>query len=126
RDDSSAGTAPSKTAGDPGDPGARHLEKLRRDLDEAASACRAGGSDCRPRAAERGRELAQLGRQGAARASLQQLQRSAEQLRARLRRGELGDADAQAMRSFRRAANGEGAAPGGNAGDETGSAEGAE
>ena len=57
------------------------------------------------------------GRQGAARDSLQRLQRSAEQLRARVSRGELGDGDAQAMRSFGRAANGKGAAPGGTGDD---------
>ena len=106
RDESSAGTAPEKTARDAGDPEARHLEQLRRELDDAASACRAGDPGCRQRAEERGRDLAQLGRQGAARDSLQRLQRSAEQLRARVSRGELGDGDAQAMRSFGRAANG--------------------
>ena len=112
RDDSSAKSAPEPTARDRHDPESRHLEQLRRDLDDAASACRAGAPGCRQRAEERARDLAQLGRQGGARESLQRLQRSAEQLRARVSRGELGDGDAQAMRSFGRAAKGKGAAPG--------------
>jgi len=113
RDGSSAGTAPEKTAREGGDPEARHLEQLRRDLDGAASACRDGAPGCRSRAEQGGRDLAQLGRQGAARDSLQRLQRSAEQLRARVGRGELGVGDTQAMRSFGRAAKGKSAAPNG-------------
>ena len=111
RDDSSAKGAPEPTARDSSNPQARHLEQLRRELDEAASACRTGDPGCRRHAEERGRDLAQLGRQGAARDSLQRLQRSAEQLRARVSRGELGDGDAQAMRNFGRAADGKGSAP---------------
>jgi len=126
RDESKPGTAPEKTAGGTSDPEARHLEKLQRDLDDAASACRSGDPNCRQRAEERGRELAQLGRQGAARDSLQRLQRSAEQLRARIGRGELGEGDGQALRSFGRAASGKRAMPGGAADDETASAEAAE
>ncbi len=126
RDDSSAETAPEKTAPDASDPEARRLEQLRRDLDDAASACRAGDPSCRQRAEERGRELAQLGRRGAALDSLRRLQRSAEQLRTRLSRGELGDSDKQAMRSFGRAANGKGAATGGKSDDLSAGAEAAE
>ena len=126
RDESSAGTAPEKTARDSNDPEARHLEQLRRDLDAAASACRAGEPGCRQRAEERGRDLAQLGRQGATQDSLQRLQRSAEQLRARVSRGELGDGDAQAMRSFGRAADGKGAAPSGTSDEVSAGAEAAE
>jgi hypothetical protein len=121
RNDSSEGTAPPKTAGDPSDPKARHLEQLRRELEDDAAACRAGDPRCRPRAEERGRELEQLGRHGAAQNSLQRLRRSAEQLRARVGRGELGQGDAQAMRSFGRAADGQEAAPGGAGDDETAS-----
>ncbi len=113
RDSPSAGTAPENAAPDSNNPEARHLEQLRRELDAAASACRTGDPGCRRRAEERGRELEQLSRQGAARDSLQRLERSAEQLRARVSRGELGDGDAQAMRSFGRAADGEGAGPSG-------------
>jgi hypothetical protein len=126
RDDSRAVTAPPETGRETSDPEARHLEKLRRDLDDAASACRAGDSRCRQRSEERGRELAQLGRQGAAQESLQRLQRSAEQLRARVARGELGESDAQAMRNFGRAANGKRATSGGSADDQTPSGEPAE
>jgi hypothetical protein len=110
RDDSSAKSAPEPTARDGSDPQTRHLEQLRRELDDAASACRTGDPGCRRQVEERGRDLAQLGRQGATRDSLQRLQRSAEQLRARVSRGELGEGDAQAMRSFGRAANGKGSA----------------
>ena len=123
RDDSRAVTAPPETGRETSDPEARHLEKLRRDLEEAASACRAGDSRCRQRSEERGRELAQLGRQGAAQESLQRLQRSAEQLRARVARGELGESDPQAMRNFGRAANGKRATSGGSADDQTASGE---
>ena len=123
REGSSAGTSPEETTPDGGDPEARRLEQLRRDLDDAASACRTGDPGCRQRAEKRGRDLAQLGRQGAAQDSLQRLQRSAEQLRTRVSRGELGDADAQAMRSFGRAANGKGAAPNGTNDDPSAGAE---
>ena len=128
RDDSNAGMASERTTRDPSDSEARHLEQLRRDLDDAASTCRAGEPACRPRAEQRGRELAQLGRQGATRDSLQRLQRSAEQLRARVGRGELGDGDAQAMRSFGRAAEGKGksAAPSGRGDEVSAGAEAAE
>ena len=113
RDGSRTEAATEKTAGDSSDPEARHLEQLRRDLDDTASACRTGDPGCRQRAEERGRELEQLGRQGAARESLQRLERSAEQLRARVSRGELGEDDAQATRRFARAAKGKTGAPGG-------------
>jgi hypothetical protein len=126
RDDSSAGTAVERAARDTSDPEARHLEQLRRDLEDAASACRAGDPGCRQRAEERGRDLEQLRRQGAARDSLQSLERSAEQLRTRVSRGELGDSDRQAMRSFGRAAKGEGAAPSASTDEVDVGAEGAE
>ena len=128
RDDSNAGIASERTTRDPSDPEARHLEQLRRDLDDAASTCRAGEPACRQRAEQRGRELAQLGRQAATRDWMQRLQRSAEQLRARVGRGELGDGDAQAMRSFGRAAEGKGksAAPSGRGDEVSAGAEAAE
>lgn len=114
--DQGAGAASEKSARSANDDEGRHLEQLGRDLDRAASACRDGDPSCRTRAEERGRDLAQAGRQGAARDSLQRLQRSAEQLRARVGRGELHDGDTHAMRSFGRAASGKGDAPGARAG----------
>jgi len=117
RNDPSAGASPDEAPGEASDPESRHLERLRRDLDDAAASCRDGDPGCRSRAEERARDLAQLGRQGAARDSLQSLQRSAGQLRARVGRGELGDGDAQAMRNFGRAASGKREAPSGT-GDE--------
>jgi hypothetical protein len=86
----------------------RHLEQLRRDLDDAAAACRDGDPSCRARAEARGRELARVGRQGAARDGLERLERSAGELRERARRGELRDGENQAMQSFGRAARGGG------------------
>jgi hypothetical protein len=88
------------------EPPARHLEQLRRDLDDAASACRSGDPTCGARAGARGRDLAQLERQGAAREALRSLERTAEQLRARVGRGELREGDAQALRTFGQAARG--------------------
>jgi hypothetical protein len=89
-----------------GDPETRHLEQLRRDLDDAAAACRSGDASCRSGAEDRAQDLARLGRQGAARDALQRLQRTAEQVRARIGRGELRQGDTNAMRSFGRAARG--------------------
>jgi len=123
RNDPSTGASSDSSPGEPNEPESRRLEQLRRDLDDAAASCRDGDPGCRPRAEERARDLARLGRQGAARDSLQRLQRSAEQLRARVGRGELGDGDAQAMRSFGRAANGEGEAPSGTGDDVSAGAE---
>jgi len=97
------------------EPAARHLERLRRDLDDAATACRSGDPTCGTRAGERGRDLAQMERQGAAGESLRSVERTAEQLRARIGRGELGSGDAQALRSFGQAARG---TPGGGERDQ--------
>ena len=123
RNDPGAGASSESSPGEPNDAESRHLEQLRRDLDDAAASCRDGDPGCRPRAEARARDLARLGRQGAARDSLQRLQRSAEQLRARIGRGELGDGDAQAMRNFGRAANGKGEAPSGTGDDVSAGAE---
>ena len=85
----------------------RELEHLARDLDETAATCQNGGPGCRAGAGDRARDLADLERRGAARDSLQRLSRTAEQLRERLRRGEMGGAQASAERGFSRAARGE-------------------
>ena len=110
--DRGAAASPQTNSGGDNDDEARQLEQLRRDLDGAASACRGGDPSCRSQAEARGRDLARVDRQGAAQDSLQRLQRSTEQLRARIGRGELGDGDGHAMRSFGRAASGRGDAPG--------------
>jgi hypothetical protein len=90
-----------------GDPGARRLEQLRRDLDQTSAACRDGDPGCRAGAESRADDLSRLARQGAAADGLRRLQRAADQLRARVGRGELRDGDAQAARSFARAADGQ-------------------
>jgi hypothetical protein len=89
-----------------GDPGARRLEQLRRDLDQTSAACRDGDPSCRARAESRADDLSRLAQQGAAADGLRRLGRAADQLRARLGRGELRDGDASAARSFARAADG--------------------
>ena len=106
----------------------RHLERLRRDLDDAASACHDGDPSCRARAEQRARDLSQLGRQGAAADGLERLARAARQLRERIGRGELRDGDGQALRGFGRAAagapgtsDGNGRATGNGPADESGS-----
>ncbi len=90
-----------------GDPGARRLEQLRRDLDQTSAACRDGDPSCRARAESRADDLSRLAQQGAAADGLRRLGRAADQLRARLGRGELRDGDASAARSFARAADGQ-------------------
>ncbi len=95
-----------------GDAEQRHLEQLRRDLDDTAAACRGGDPSCPTRAEERARDLERLGRQGAAREGLERLARAARQLRERVGRGELRDGDGQKLRGFGRAAAGERATDG--------------
>jgi hypothetical protein len=99
------GSDQAPTAG--GDPGARRLEQLRRDLDQTSAACRDGDPGCRARAESRADDLSRLAQQGAAADGLRRLGRAADQLRARLGRGELRDGDASAARSFARAADGQ-------------------
>ncbi len=87
----------------------RRLERLSRDLDDAASRCRAGDPTCRNDAGERGRDLDQLGRRASAGQMLRQLERAAGQLRSRLGRGDLADGGGdEATRRFQRAAKGDG------------------
>jgi hypothetical protein len=109
RNDQNAASASASGAARPSDREERRLERLRRDLDDAASSCRAGDPSCRARAEERARDLSRLGRQGAAEHDLERLAQAARQLRARIGRGELRDGDGQTMRGFGRAAAGEGA-----------------
>jgi hypothetical protein len=108
REQKAANESAQAPAGQQADDSQRQLERLRRDLDDAASACRDGDPSCAARAGERGRDLERLERQGAARDGLQRIARSAQQLRTRIGRRELGlgEQDAQAMRSFGRAARG--------------------
>ncbi|HEY4395291.1 MAG TPA: hypothetical protein VGP64_14575, partial [Polyangia bacterium] len=100
----------------------RHLDQLRRELDDAAARCREGDPSCRARAETGARDLSRLGRQGAAADGLERLARAARQLRERIGRDELRDGDGQALRGFGRAAAGErGASDGNGPGDRGGS-----
>ena len=85
----------------------RRLERLQRDLGDAASACRDGDPSCKSRAEKSGGDLGQMGGRGASAESLRQLERALRQMRDRLGRGEMRSGDQQAMRSFERAARGE-------------------
>jgi hypothetical protein len=101
RDDAAGTTAP------PDSDGERQLERLRRDLDDTAAACRDGAPGCRPEAEDRGRDLAQLGKSAAGADPLRRLERAARQARARLGQGEMrGDVGA-GERRFQSAARGE-------------------
>ena len=107
RNDPAAPAGEGASATRSGDEAQRRLERLARDLDQTAGACQNGDPACRAGAGDRARDLAQLERQGAARESMQRLSRTAEQLRQRLGRGEVGGAEASAERGFARAARGE-------------------
>jgi len=85
----------------------RRLERLQRDLGDAASACRDGDPSCKSRAEKSGGDLGQMGGRGASAESLRQLERALRQMRDRLGRGEMRSGDQQAMRSFERSARGE-------------------
>ena len=104
-DRSAAPTDQTGTAADGS--GTRHLEQLRRDLDDTAAACRDGDPGCRAHAETRAQDLARLGRQAASADGLRRLERAAGQMRARASRGELREGDALAARNFGRAANGD-------------------
>jgi hypothetical protein len=85
----------------------RKLERLRRDLDDAAGACRDGAAGCRGQAEDRAGDLAQLARSAAGAESLQRLERATRQARQRLEQGELRGGGS-AERRFQSAARGEG------------------
>ena len=94
--------------------GERRLERLSRDLDETAGACRDGSPSCRSSAENRARDLAGLGQRAAGTEAMRGLERAAGQARARLGRGELRQAEAGGQanqndgeRQFQRAARGE-------------------
>jgi hypothetical protein len=87
--------------------GERRLERLQRDLDDAASACRAGDPSCKSQAEKSSDNLRQLGGRGASAESLRRLARAVRQMRERLGRGEMRDGDQSAMRGFERRARGE-------------------
>jgi hypothetical protein len=99
-------------AADNSTPGERRLERLRRDLNDTASACRAGDPSCRSQAERRGEDLGQLAGRGASAESLRRLERALRQLHERIGRGETRGGDQSAMRGFERAARGDNGQPG--------------
>jgi hypothetical protein len=96
----------------------RRLERLARDLDDAAAACRDGAPGCRAEAEKTARELSDLAQRAAGAESLRRLERATRQMRARVGRGDLGQGEGKGTdeRRFQRAARGEGEGEGaGNA-----------
>jgi hypothetical protein len=115
--------SPASNAGAPatGTAGAdeRHLEQLRRDLEDTAAKCRAGDPDCARQTERRAQDLWKNERRSQAADPLRQLQRSVRQMRERVGRGEMRDGDeARAQRAFERGASGQGEA--GQQGDSAG------
>jgi hypothetical protein len=109
---------PGTVGGSAATPGERRLERLRRDLDDTARACRGGAEGCGQRVGDRARELPRLQREAQEAGARRRLENAAKQLRERLRRGELGErAPGQNEKRFLRAARG---AP---EGDRTGTSE---
>ena len=99
----------------------RHLEQLRRDLEETAAKCRAGDPSCAAQAERRANDLWRNQRRSHGAEPLRQLQRSVRQMRERVGRGEMRDGDeARAQRSFERGANGQGEGEPGQPGREPG------
>ena len=97
---------PSGAGAHPDDANERRLERLKRDLDDTAEACRDGAEGCRSRAEDRARDLAQLGRDAAGAEPLRRLARAARQARARLEQGDLRNDVGAGQRRFERAARG--------------------
>src|SRR6185295_6715093 len=87
----------------------RHLEQLRRDLEDTAAKCRAGDPDCTKQAERRAQDLWNNERRSRGAEPLRQLQRSVRQMRERVGRGEMRDGEeARAQRAFERGASGQG------------------
>ncbi len=82
----------------------RQLEQLRRDLERDATACRDGGAACAASAPDRARDLAAVGRRGAAAESWRRLERTAADLATRAGRGELAESSSPSARAFEQAA----------------------
>jgi hypothetical protein len=119
RDRDPAGAAASAATAD--DARDRHLERLRRDLDEAASACRGDVATCAARLRDQTNDVPRLAREAAQASERRRLETTVEHLRERLQRGDLDRASRDpSERRFARAANGaaEGRPTGGQPRDE--------
>jgi hypothetical protein len=87
----------------------RRLQRLRRDLADAAAACRENPEACRS-LPQRAGDLPRMAREAGSLDALRRLENSARQMRERLRRGDLGGnegARRSAERNFMRAARGQ-------------------
>jgi hypothetical protein len=105
-------------------PRERRLEHLRRDLDQAANACRGGAAPCAQQLRAGAGELPRLARDARNAEARQRLENAVKQARERLRRGELdGGSRGASERRFARSARG--ASPDGQRGghDRSGSGE---
>jgi hypothetical protein len=88
--------------------GERRLERLHRDLNDAAAGCRGDAETCGRKLRERGGELPNMQREAARASERRRLETAVRQLRERLRRGELGEPRAgQREGRFSRAARGQ-------------------
>jgi hypothetical protein len=102
-----AGAAANMNAATAGDTRDRHLERLRRDLDDVARACRGDAAACATQLRERSNDVPRLAREAARAPARQRLETTVEQLRERMRRGDLDRATRDpSERRFARAANG--------------------
>ncbi|HSZ82050.1 MAG TPA: hypothetical protein VLA14_07210 [Polyangia bacterium] len=119
RDRDSAGAAARAAAAD--DTRDRHLERLRRDLDDAARACGDDAATCAARLRDQTNDVPRLAREAAQASARRRLATTVEHLRERLQRGDLDQAARDpSERRFARAANGaaEGRQPEGQPRDE--------
>lgn len=122
---------PAKSAGDSqqgagGRAGERRLQRLRRELDEMAAACREDPERCRRRLQEGARELPRMETEARNSEARRRLSTAVRQLRERLRRDAAGERNSRRQREekqFTRAARGK-AAPGGSRGESEGKGKG--
>jgi hypothetical protein len=85
----------------------RQLERLRRDLDQAARACRDDAATCAAQLRDQTNDVPRLAREATRAPARQRLETTVEHLRERLRRGDLDRATRDpSERRFARAANG--------------------
>jgi hypothetical protein len=88
--------------------GERRLERLHRDLNDAANGCHGDAETCSRQLRERGAELPNMQREAAGAGERRRLETAVRQLRERLRRGELGQPrTGQGEGRFARAARGQ-------------------
>jgi hypothetical protein len=100
-----AATGDARSDGGRGDAGARRLESLKRDLEDASAGCRGGAADCAKRLRDDKGGLRGAARDAAGAAERRRLESAVRQMRERLRRGDLEEGSRE--RRFGRVARGE-------------------